>query len=349
MSLIFTDTFVNYPSGTSPPAGKMVFGGAFYNRWGVGRTPGTQAMGGNGGQGQAKRIVAAADEHATFIAGGAFWRSATVADAPLISLMSDAGATTHLTVSRVDSGGLCRVWRGAVGGTLLGTSTLPIMGTGGVYYYLEVKATLDDSVGAVEVLIDGTSILSLTGIDTKNAGTKTVFDAAQWYAPGSNWQLSDVYLCNGAGSLNNDFLYAPRIYALAPSGNGNSSMGVNQASNSTNNYDSVNDWPTNPAGYVDLLATDDKDTYAFDDVTGLPTTNAVKGAMVWSYAQKTDAGARTLKHVARSGSSETDVTSAPDLVNGTYGLVGAPFETLPGGGTFDIAALNAMEFGIKAG
>lgn len=353
MSLIFTET-LNGQTGAAFGStwGKITTGGNFYNNTAGGRTPGTSSMLGNGGGALMSRVVAAADEHATFIAGAAIatsggWTYGT--EASLLYLLSDSLATTHLSVT-LDTAKKIRVYRGNLG-TLLGTSTSTVMATPGTYYYVEVKATLHDSAGTVEVLVDGVSVLALTGVDTKNGGTKAVFDSVTWAAAASSWLASDFFICNGAGSTNNDFLYAPNIYWIKPNGNGASSQGVGSDGNSTNNYQLVDDAVNNPdpTDYVDLVNTGDKDTYTFTDVSGIPASRTVLGAMVWSLSQKTDAGARSLSHVARSsGGTETDVATAPALINGTFGAVGAAVEAVPGGGTWDVTELNAMEFGIKA-
>lgn len=351
MSLIFTETF-NGQFGANSASTKLALVGQWYiNLIGDGRTAGTSSLGGNGGPASATRTVSAAEEHATLIVGGAYhppsgWAGSEIT---LLSLKSDSAATIHLTVT-YDTAHKIRVYRGNLA-TLLGTSTNTVMTPFGTWYYIEVKATLHDSTGTVDVLVDGVSVLSLSGVDTKNGGTKTVFDSVVWEVGASIWGISDLYICNGAGSTNNDFLYAPSIYWLNPNGNGASSQGVGSDGNSTNNYLLVDDARNSPdpTDYVDLVSTGDKDTYTFADVSGIPAGRAVLGAMVWSNAQKTDAGARSLSHVARSsGGTETDVAATTALVNGTFYAVGSPFEALPGGGTWDVTELNAMQFGIKA-
>lgn len=349
MSLIFTETFAATQAGQQSTPGKFVMNGSVYISTGSGgRSTGNGYGFGNGGSGQIARQVAAAEEHVTFIAGGAFlMSSAPASESSLIELRSDNNAVSHITVT-TGTDRTIAVWRGVNGGALMGRTALPLLTTNSVWYYVEVKATLGDgTAGSVTVMVDGVVVLNLTGVDTRNAGTKAVFDGVRWWCPASNWWLSDLYLCNGAGAVNNDLLQAPNIYGLRPNGNGNSSQGVGSDGNSTDNYLLVDDAGLGGSDWVDLVNTGDQDTYAVTDV-GRPNTTPVLGAMVWAFAQKTDAAAREVSMLARSGGTEVAVPATAALVNGVLNYTGAAVEAKPGGGAWTVADLNAMEFGARA-
>jgi hypothetical protein len=350
--LIFTESF-EFSTGSG--AG----GGANGDKWNLSNTlsvwsgqgPRTGSFNADGStSSEAKRQVAAADEHATFIIGVAAKNMGGAGTAKrFLTLYSDAGATTHVYVQTgaTDATKL-EVYRG--GGTLLGSTASGVLTTvGTVYQYIEVKVTLNDTTGAVVIRVDETPVLSLTGVDTKNGGTKTVFDSFGIQGmTGSTW-FDDIYACNGAGSTNNDFLGAVRIEALHPNANGNSSGMTNSAGNSTNNYTYVDDaFPiADTTDYVDGVTTGDKDTYTFAD-SAQPAGNSVKAVVVYASAQKTDAGARGLSLVARSGGTEATAAAATALVNGVYHLVWGVFETKPGGGSWTVSDYNAAEFGLQA-
>jgi hypothetical protein len=352
VSLLFTDTFAGGDISTKYDANSGALAATDSNA----RTNGYLGYSNGSNARTLTKSVFAADEHATFIAGQAHRRSLASPGAfAAFAFLSDTRATTHVTIEVTPgSSGTVKAYRGTSGaGTLLGTYTGSVVPSASTWYYLEAKVTLHDSAGTIEVKIDGVTVLSLTGQDTKNAGTKTVFDSMSWKLGNSSSQMliSDVYLCNTAGSVNNNFLNAPQILWLKPNGNGNSSQGIGSDGNSTDNYALVDDGPGNIAGadYVDFVGTGDKDTYAFEDPSGtIPTTNAVKGAVVTAHAQKTDVGARTLIAVARASGSESDSASAP-LTNGTYVPTRGVIETKPGGGAWTVGDLTSMEFGVKAG
>jgi hypothetical protein len=323
-----------------------------WNVSGGGNTTGNAARTGTHTGTAAARQLTAAEEHATMIVGLAHASStgwSTNGNPTLMSFSSDNGATLHIYLvahGSNNAGGQLDVFRGD--GTLLGTTAAsPILLSNNTYQYVEVKVVLGAS-GSVVVKIDDTLVLSLTGVNTKNGGTKTVIDrvalAALQRTTSSNGYIDDVYICNGAGSVNNDFLGPVHIEALKPNGNGASSGMTNDAGNSTNNYSHVDD-NLDFADYVDGATAGVKDTYAFENST-LPTANTVKGVMVYAYALKTDAGARGLQTVARSGGSETTATPIVALANGVAHLLWGAHETNPSGGSWLVSDVNAAEFGV---
>lgn len=349
MTLIFTDTFQGRE--------QTEFTVNAQTKWHVFNDPIPVAGAGivSNPNGQIRRNLPLEDQHATLIVGQKWsYRTTGPISSDPVKFMSEG--ITHVSVQWVYADKKIKVYRGTTAGTLLGESAA-VMTVANTFYSIEVKATLHDSIGSVEVHIDNVNVLTLTGIDTRNGGTKAEFDAVEidfslQCCGYSGEELKEVYFCNGAGTKNNNFLNSPRIVALIPTGNGASSQGVGSDGNSTDNYllvDEPLDTGPNAADYVNLAATGDKDTYIFADAPGgIALGNEVYGVMGWSWAQKTDAGARSLVHVARSGANEIDSASAT-LLNGVYSSVKGAIETKPGGGAWTVTDLNAMEFGIKAG
>jgi hypothetical protein len=281
-----------------------------------------------------------AEEHATFIVGAAFnWGGQNTR---IFNFQSDAGATVHTTL-RILPSGQVQVQRGD--GTVLATSSFAQPMTPNTWHYVEFKATLHDTTGSVYVRVDEVQVIAATGLDTKNGGTKTVYDhvfvntdqACYW---------TDVYVCNGAGTVNSDFLGDIIVETLLPSGNGNSSVLVGSDGNSVNNYALVNEATPDSTTYVGSATTGDKDTYVFADLAH--TSGAILGVVVSSYAAKSDAGARTGREVVRSAG--TDYPSATDqALSTTYAAYKEVHEVNPAtAAAWNIAAVNAAEFGFEA-
>ncbi len=300
--------------------------------------------------GKVTRTVPAAGEHATFICGAAVYRVlATGTVQTLMRFMSDAAVTSHVTLG-VTVGGAIEARRGGVGGTLLGTSAAGVLPTG-AWHYLEAKVLLSDTVGTVTVRVDGVAVLTLTGLDTKNAGTKTVLDSVTLSVAGASGTSSDqhywddVYIANGAGSVNNDFLGDLRVRALLPSGNGNSSQLVGSDSNSTDNYLLVDEATPSTADYVGSATLNEKDTYAFGDLPDASGT--VLGVQINAYATKTDAAARNLALVTRSAGTDYDGSDVA-LALSTNAYVSQVRETDPATAVaWTRAGVDAAEFGVK--
>jgi hypothetical protein len=129
---------------------------------------------------------------------GFAWRATSIAVNPnIMRLSSDAAATFHDTLVVLGTGAL-RFNRGT--STPLDTSAAGLITTA-TWYYIEVQAKLHDTAGTATVRLNGTPVIALTGIDTKNAGTKTVFDSVALVGAGSTTQLfDDLYITTGAGA-----------------------------------------------------------------------------------------------------------------------------------------------------
>ncbi len=346
MTLLYFDGFDHYATAQLAAKGWTV--GSSTTIAAVGRTGANGLQFGQAGS-YVKRGVAVADEHATLIAGVALNPSVLNDARPVFSFQSDNGATTHVSIE-VSSTGAIIARRGNNGnGTLLGTSSAGVV-ISGAYQYIEALVTLSDTVGVVTVHVNGASVLSLTGQDTKSSGTKTVLDTVLIGTVNAlvtvvNGTWDDVYICNGAGSApNNTFLGDVRVRTLMPTGNGNSSQLVGSDSNSTDNYALVDEVPPDTADYVGSATTGDKDTYAAANLAEV--TGTVFGVQQLAYALKTDAGSRSLATVVRSNG--TDYDSSDLALATTVQYIRSLRETDPDtAAAWTIAGVNAAEFGVK--
>ena len=191
-----------------------------------------------------------------------------------------------------------------------------------------MKATIADSGGYVEVRINGTTEITYTG-DTRNGGNASS-DRITFCGVnnlGIDWWFDDVYMLNGSGSTNNDFLGDVRVAALLPSGAGASTQWTPL---SGANYTNVDDaTPDDDTTYNSDATAGDKDTFA---LPSLPSTAAtVYGVQTLTWDRKDDAGSRTLRHVVRE--SSTDYESADLTVLDAYTYHRAVWETNPNSGS----------------
>jgi len=240
--------------------------------------------------------------------------------------------------------GLVQLRRGD--GTVLATGTKVL--TAGVYYHFEWKLTIDNTTGASELRINGATDHSVSGIDTQNSANAT----ADRFWLGENpvaaymgWAFDDVHVCDGTGSAPyNNFLGECRVECLFPNGNGNSSQLVGSDANSTDNYLLVDETaPNGDTDYVESSTVGNKDTYTYGNLT--PTTGTVYAVQINPYAEKTDAGTRTIATIARV--SATEVDSSDLTLGATYGGQSEIRTTKPGGGSWSISDVNNAEFGVK--
>lgn len=343
MSLIFVESFDGIDTAALPARGwTMVATPAVSS---VQARTGANALLVNAQTEYILKGVPAADDHATFIVGCAVYT--TLVASSLIGFYSDGGATAHIGITVTATGALeARRFPGS--GTVLGTSSAGVI-TANTWHYLEAKVTMHDTTGTVEIRVNGSTVLNLTGQDTKNGGTKAVFDSV---IVGNNGTLGtptayfdDMYLCNAAGASNNTFIGDSKVRCLLPNGNGNSSQLLGSDANSTDNYLLVDEVPPSTVDFVGSGTDNQKDTYTFTDLPDASGT--VVGIQISTYGLKTDAGSRSVALVTRSGGADYDSadlalpTPSPIYVFQVQNLNPAT------GVAWLRSEVNAAEFGTK--
>lgn len=278
--------------------------------------------------------------HATWVMGFAVYIANT--NPGRIMAFADAG-TIQVDLYR-NSSFLLEVRR--AGSTILATGTKVM--TAGAWYYVEIKATIDDSTGTVSVKVDGTTDITASSLDTKNtanASANGVYLGEAGTAYYTFNQFDDVYVLDGAGSSpHNDFLGDVRCQTIYPNGNGNSSQLDGSDGNTTDNYLLVDETtPNDDTDYVESADVGDKDTYAFGNVAA--ATGTVFAVQPLPWARKTDAGIRKIATVARLSGTEED--SADIALGSGFSGFHDIRTTKPGGGAWTITDVNSAEFGVK--
>lgn len=304
-----------------------------------GATGGGFAVGANGRNGgnsvrqnNATVMSVVYDSTATGYFGGAY-RPASVT-ANLLADVQDA-TVTHLSFVLLANGAI-EIRRGTSTGTLLATSAAGIL-VAATYSYLEFSFTINDTTGAAEVKQNGVSVVSVSGADTRNAGTSAATTLRYGFTvSASDW--TDLYY-NQSGYWGDI-----RVEMLKPNGNGNSSQWTGSDGNSTDNYLLVDDQtPNDDTDYVTDGTVGHKDTYAMENLVS--TSGTVQGVQAVCRVRKDDAGTRSIVTVMRLSGTEAD--SGVVTVNTTYGYARDVRTTKPGGGAWSISDVNSSEMGPK--
>lgn len=259
----------------------------------------------------------------------------------LITSFLDTG-TGHVELYLTDTG-LLRAKRA---GTTLATGTMPLLAA--TFYYIEMKAFINDSTGTFLVRLNGVNEINLSGVDTRNgvnASANQIRLSTINFPSGATGDFDDFVVLDTAGSApQNDVIGDVRVQARFPNGNGNSSQFDGSDGNQTDNYLLVDEAdPNDDTDYVESSDVGDKDTYLYEDLT--PTTGTVYGVQCNPWARKTDAGVRTIVSVARFSGTEED--SANKTLASTYAYLRDIRQTKPGGGAWSISDFNSTEFGQK--
>lgn len=275
----------------------------------------------------------------TFIVVGVAWKYTTDGSGDVLRFLT-SNSGEQIVVRHV-AGGELAIDRGST--QLEVTSGLGLVVD--VFYYLEVKITIHPSAGTYDVYIDEVEAMADTGVNTEaSAG----LDIKQIEFSGNTTMdpfWDDIYVLDGSGLENTDFLGDVRIDTLTPDGDGNRNdfTAVGEA----NNWEAVDDGntPDDDSTYNHSTVVDEDELYTFTDLVATPDT--IFAIQVTNHYRSDDAGARQVRALVRSNTTEAE--SAAQGVSGgaLFRYANAVFETNPdGGAAWDEAAVNAVEAGI---
>jgi hypothetical protein len=254
--------------------------------------------------------------------------------------LREAG-TTHLDL-RFDGSGHITVTRN---GTLLGTGTTALIV--GTSYAIQLKFTISDTVGTLDLYVDDVLQFSLTGLDTKNGGTGLV-DQFRFGISGNAFtaNLSELYINDTTGSAPNNTVWGSyRIQPRRATAAGNYAQWTPLSSTNVSNIDDTqgNDGDTT---YNSDSTPGHRDSFQFGAIT--PAGGTIPAIMHRIVARKDDAGVRTIAPMQRQGGTDYDGTS--QNLTTTYVHYTEVIETNPAtAAAYTVAEMRATtpEFGYK--
>ena len=276
---------------------------------------------------------------ATFILGVAIYPATMPSiggGQPLFELRD--GSTQQLYVF-IDTAAKLSIYRG--GGVLLATSDNPLPIA--TWSYVEFKATIDNTVGAYELRVNGLPWLTASGIDTQNSANAFANYVCLGItgANDANVYYDDFYLCDTSGAANNDFLGDVRIDVLIPNGPGTYQDWT--PSTGTNHAALVDETSPNTTDYLTGETPGAKETLTLGD---LPVQGSVVAVQVCNYLAKADSGSAKARNLIRSGTTDAYGPEAALSTSYVYNL--SVHETDPAtGAAWSTTAVNALEVGVE--
>lgn len=236
-------------------------------------------------------------------------------------------------------------------GTIVATGTTAIPHD--EWHYIEFMAYFNGASGSVEVHLDGATEISATTVDL-GAGSFTHFflycymsDAGNGINNGAFSQFDDVYVLDDSGSApRNTFLGDCVVETVFPAADGaNSNWTPNSGSA---HYSRVNEssgtYPDGDTSYVSSSTVGDYDTYDHGSLRHL-TDDTVFAVQTNLSARKDDGSTRKIKHVARTGGSNSDGTE--QTMTSSYATYAQIREQDPSAADWTESSVNAAEFGVK--
>lgn len=330
MALIFMDGFDHYAAADmskkwSAPSGVVIT---------TGRRSGSSGI----------RLVASSTATRAFsntqtvIVGAAVQLSAYPALSAVLWVLQDSG-TTQVKL-HIDASGVLRVYRGSGTTNLLGSSAAGAVPLG-AWVSLEFKAKIDPTAGTIDVRVNGVSVLTLTAQNTR-ATANAYANALNINGVSTYTDLDDLYLCDGTGTKNNDFLGDCRIDALYPNADGTYSQFT--PNSGTVHYSRVNEATPDTTTYNDGGTVGFRDSYGFSDLVHL-VSQTVYGVQANAAIQKDDTGTRSAAVFARSGTTNADGTGSALSTSQVY--LSQVYENDPNGTVaWTESTVNAAEFGV---
>jgi len=230
----------------------------------------------------------------TIIAGGAFKYSGTMGANDDLMEFRDGGST-QVTIESSGLGQL-RALNGFSVSTVLGVTDGGVL-IAGQWHWVEVKVFVSNTVGTVEIRIDGKVVMALTNVDTSFSGG-TEIDIITFEGGGFNGQWDDIYISDLSGSApQNDFLGDGRVDTLYPDGDGNyTEFGTTTG---TPHSDEVNENPPDNSGasVITSTAANQRDTFTMDDLAVI-SDQTIFAVQQTSYADY-DVSATSFRQILR--------------------------------------------------
>ena len=222
----------------------------------------------------------------------------------------EGGVQVHVYIG-VNAAGKLTVMRGS-DLALLGTGTTPIFAD--TWYYLELRAVIDPTVGALELRVDGAVDITLANANTQAGATGKIDGFSLLGAtvdPAStSWYVDDLYFGDGTGPAPQNYFLGPiKIETLLPQTDG-VAPGSNAGLTPSTGVDHgalVDENPANATDYNSSGTIGAKDTYNYPSLT-LP--GAILGLQTNLYVQKSDTAARQVCAVVRNGPAGPDFDGA---------------------------------------
>ncbi len=226
------------------------------------------------------------------------------------------------------------------GGNVLGTGATFI--SPHIWYFVELKCTIDASSGTAILHINGNTELDLSGKNTKNSSNSFANNFTFGHAgrAASAYSIDDVYILDGTGGVNDTFLGDMAVITLKPASAGTTTQWT--AVGAGSNWQAAKSMDD---GYVSTSTVNNVDLYQFDSLPFTPAS--IAGVCTNVFVESSDVSSHQLESLTYLGS--TTYTSS-DLTNASsdYMCLSWIQETDPSTSTaWGATNVNGAQYGVK--
>lgn len=197
------------------------------------------------------------------------------------------------------------------------TTNAPLLAAS--WQHIEAKFVIDDVEGAIEIRVNGETIVNLSDIDTGSTPAAQVYFASKPTNPGASGNTcnyDDIFVWNDSGTTNNDFLGDRRVRTLLP--NADTSINEWVETGAASGYEAIGELsPDDDTSYIEAgTTTPVTSEFELDD---LPSgVGAIAAIQTQIRQRKTDAGDGKTQVSLISNGSVTSGSDRPITTEYTY-------------------------------
>jgi hypothetical protein len=277
--------------------------------------------------------------HDTMISG-VNWYCNNVANTPILTFYD--GGAIGMEVRKQNGVSELQLYRA---GALVATTSGVGIGVS-TWYNVQMKIKCHNTLGEYELKVDGVTVLSATGVDTRGGGDHDYHDVCvlRTFAARAP-SFDDWYVCDGSGSINNDFLGVCKVVRIDPDGDDAANWATSTPS--ANHYENVSGTVTDDdTSYLEETAADVTDIFDYEDLAGFSN---IKGIQVCTECRETDAQSYSVKTPIESGGNQYDDAAQTIASPGYRTKIRVEGTDPDTGALWTESGLNAAKFGIKVG
>lgn len=256
------------------------------------------------------------------------------------------GSITHVYVS-ADETGTLRAYLGS--GVLLGASSAGVI-TEDSFAFLEVELSVANTGGYVELSVNGTVVLMVSAVDTRNGGALGEVDEILFASSSTGFPLTsnvhdfdNVYVLDDTGAAPLNAKLGPiRIDPLRPAANSGAPDFTPSAGSNFENVDDTT--PDDDTTYNESSTSGNADDFTLADLPSVSST--IFMVQLRTVAKRSDAGLIDLIPSITSDATQQD--GATQALGSSYAEYTDTFPTDPDGDVaWSDAAVNALVAGYR--
>ncbi len=274
----------------------------------------------------------------TLAVGTAYWWDGAAAESQFFSAGYNGGSgiTEHFGLLYMTDNSI-QVRHGDA--TVLGTSSVSVVARQN-WNFIEVKGTIHDTTGSIDVYVDGISVISLSGIDTRNASS-AIWNSVVWVKGESENWLDDIYINDTTGTENNDVLGDVRVYTLDVDGAGSFAQFSPSAGSNYENVDE--DEVDDDTTYNSDSVSNQKDLFTIENLpVNVTVVHFVENV---TYGRREEGGSAQLYLKTELSGVEQD--SGAKTFPTTYAFRSEVFDTDPNSAAWTPTKVDDSEIGYE--